>query len=94
MRRGLYLGKIITIISWQNWPSASIFGCRQEGRGFKSHMERKEMEVVNVQKLETLESELLMEAELMLESELLMEALELEEKNGVHFGIASYDETF
>ena len=44
MRRGLYVRKIFTIISWQDWPSASIFGCSQEGRGFKPHKERKEME--------------------------------------------------
>ena len=44
MMRSLYVRKIINLTSWQIWPSASIFECRQRGRGFKSHKERKEME--------------------------------------------------
>ena len=77
MRRCLYVGKIFTIISWQNWPSASIFGWRQKGRGFKSHKERKEMKEEKEEALK-LESEL--ESVLLLESELVMESLEWEMK--------------
>ncbi len=70
----LNVGKIFNFTSWENWPIASIFACRQKGRGFKSHKERKEMEAVALK----LEVELMLVSEVLLveEVELVMESLE------------------